>query len=67
MFEFAFFGIIFFNGKRWNEINNFLFLFDGIDPPVVDDEFQLIDFSVTISDLSISVEGLTHDSNEHVK
>jgi len=49
------------------EVNNLVAVFDGVDPPVVDNEFKLRDFSVAVSNFSIGIERLSHDSNKHVK
>jgi len=50
-----------------DEIDNFFFIFDRMDPPIIDDEFQLRYLSVAFSNFGIFVERLSHDSNQHVQ
>ena len=38
-----------------------------MDPPVVDNEFELWYFSVAVGDFGVFVEGLAHDGDKHVQ
>ena len=42
-------------------------VFDWVNPPVVDNEFQLRDFTVAISNFGVCIEGLAHDGNKHIQ
>ena len=50
-----------------DEVDNLFFVLDWVDPPVVDNKFELRDLTITVSDFGVLIEGLTHDSNQHVE
>jgi len=55
------------NIESCNEIDDLVFVLDWMNPPVVDNELQLGDFSIALSDFSVFVERLTHNGNQHVQ
>jgi len=50
-----------------NEVNYFFFVFDWVNPPVVDHKFKLRYFTIAVSNFGVFIEGLAHDSDQHVK
>ena len=65
--EFVVFVVFVVDVKSGNEVNDLVLVFDGVDPPVVDNEFQLRNFTVALGNFGIFVEGLTHDGNKHIQ
>ena len=59
--------MIIINAEGCNKVNNFLFVLDWINPPIVNDKVELTNFPITFSDLIIVIKWLSHDSNEHVQ
>ena len=53
--------------ERSHEVDDLVAVLDWVDPPVVDNEFELRDLTITVSDFGVLIEGLTHDSNQHVE
>ena len=67
LFKFSKVFIVVFDGEGTDEVNDFLLVFNWVDPPVVDNEFELWNFLVWIRDFFIAIKWLAHDGNKHIK
>lgn len=59
--------IVFFNSKCADEVNDVLFVLYWVNPPVVNDEFELRYFIIGVRDFFVAVKRLSHDRNKHVE